>query len=446
MATGTNAIATREDANNKNPGVYTNDLKRCITFNSAGAAGLGVLNIDRYKSNPNRLVRYSDLIASTIIFQFVINVSSDSSLYDKGPITLNTTGVADNSLTVAYARNTESTEIEQQDSEFSDASILISPIDEVLQIAQDFEEQNYILGSDPSTTTPTDPSSLNPDPIVPDMPDLPVNPDAEAALITLTKGSNTSNLLGSTIYGPSTVLGNKTIKYTLYNKLYSTSDAGTYTLKYSGAKFLRNRDNVYPKGKINVSSSSSSQYQSITVNGPGIYTFNAYWKKSTVAGPITPPTPTTYTFKLRFLLHGINFSILRIMFDCDIYTSNGTLIGSYSTPPAGVIYNNSEIPIDSGETGGQTYYYMDLWTGNSIPYYVKVKGVSFSYSASGSTSGGSSVNVTWTGTNVASRNERYTGSNPSIPITPGDPNAAGNFYTLNPRANVYSMEYDVASM
>ena len=101
MATGTNAIATREDVNNKNPGVYTDDLKRCITFNSAGAAGLGVLNIDRYKSNPNRLVRYSDLIASTIIFQFVINVSSDSSLYDKGPITLNTNGVADNSSEAA---------------------------------------------------------------------------------------------------------------------------------------------------------------------------------------------------------------------------------------------------------------------------------------------------------------------------------------------------------
>ena len=443
MATGTNAIATREDANNKNPGVYTDDLKRCITFNSAGAAGLGVLNIDRYKSNPNRLVRYSDLIASTIIFQFVINVSSDASLYDKGPITLNTVGVADNSLIVAYARNTESTEIEQQDSEFSDASIPISPIDEVLQIAQDFEEQNYILGSDPSTTTPIDPSVEQPfDPITP-----PVDgSEDQVALIALTKGSNTSNLLGSTIYGPSTVLGNKTIKYTLYNKLYSTSDAGTYTLKYSGAKFLRNRDNVYPKGKITVSSSSSSQYQSITVNGPGMYTFNAYWKKSAVAGPIIPPTPTTYTFKLIFPLRGINFSILRIMFDCDIYTSNGTLIGSYSTPPAGVIYNHGEIPIDSVKTDNQTYYYMDLWAGNSIPYYVKVKSASFSYSASGAASGSSAVNVTWTGTNVTSRNERYTGSNPSIPITPGDPNVVGNYYALNPRTNIYSMEYDVASM
>ena len=438
MATGTNAIATREDANNKNPGVYTNDLKRCITFNSAGAAGLGVLNIDRYKSNPNRLVRYSDLIASTIIFQFVINVSSDASLYDKGPITLNTTGVADNSLTVAYARNTESTEIEQQDSEFSDASIPISPIDEVLQIAQDFEEQNYILGSDPSTTTPIEPSVEQPfDPITP-----PVDgSEDQVALITLTKGSNTSNLLGSTIYGPSTVLSNKTINYTLYNKIYSTSDAGTYTLKYSGAAFLKNRDGIYPKGKITVSSSSSSQYQSITVNGPGIYTFNAYWKKSAVAGPITPPTPTTYTFKLIFPLRGINFSILRITFDCDIYTSNGTLIGSYSTPPAGVIYNHGEIPIDSVKTDNQTYYYMDLWTGNSIPYYVKVKGVSFSYASASSGS-----NITWTKASVTARNERYTGSNPSIPITPGDPNAVGNYYALNPRTNVYSMEYDVASI
>ena len=438
MATGTNAIATREDVNNKNPGVYTDDLKRCITFNSAGAAGLGVLNIDRYKSNPNRLVRYSDLIASTIIFQFVINVSSDSSLYDKGPITLNTVGVADNSLTVAYARNTESTEIEQQDSEFSDASIPISPVDEVLQIAQDFEEQNYILGSDPSTTTPIDPSVEQPfDPITP-----PVDGSGDqVALITLTKGSNTSNLLGSTIYGPSTVLGNKTIKYTLYNKLYSTSDAGTYTLKYSGAAFLRNRDNHYPKGKITVSSSSSSQYQSITVNGPGIYTFNAYWKKSAVTGPITPPTPTTYTFKLRFLLsvlNGINISKLRITFDCDIYTSNGTLIDSYSTPPAGVIYNYSEIPIDSVKTNNQTYYYMDLWTGNSIPYYVRVKSASFSYTTS------SGTNVTWTKASVTAQNNRYTGSNPSIPIVPGDPNAVGNFYTLNPRTNVYSMEYNVA--
>ena len=89
---------------------------------------------------------------------------------------------------------------------------------------------------------------------------------------------------------------------------------------------------------------------------------------------------------------------------------------------------------------------MDLWAGNSIPYYVKVKSASFSYSASGAASGSSSVNVTWTGTNVTSRNERYTGSNPSIPITPGDPNVVGNYYALNPRTNIYSMEYDVASM
>ena len=191
MATGTNAIATREDANNKNPGVYTDDLKRCITFNSAGAAGLRVLNIDRYKSNPNRLVRYSDLIASTIIFQFVIDVSSDASLYDKGPITLKTMGVVDDRLIVAYARNTESSEIEQQDSESRESSVLIPNVDEVLQLTQDFEEQNHILGRDHDVVKPIDPSKDSSfDPIKPP-PDTPI----QVALITLDKGSNASDVL-----------------------------------------------------------------------------------------------------------------------------------------------------------------------------------------------------------------------------------------------------------
>lgn len=437
MATGTNAIATREDANNKNPGVYTDDLKRCITFNSAEAAGLGVLNIDRYKSNPNRLVRYSDLIASTIIIQFVIDISSDASLYDKGPITLKTIGVVGNDLIVAYARNTESTEIKKQDLESRETSIPISNVDEVLQITQDFEEQNHILGSNYAVVKPIDPSLDSSF-----IPIDPIDPGAQVASITLTKGANLSSLLSSTIYGPATVLGNKTIKYTLYNKGYSTSDAGRYTLMYAGAEFLRNRDGVYPKGKITASSSSSMQRQSITVNGPGIYTFNAYWNKSANVGPITPPTPTTYTFKLRFSLNS-NLDLpnpykLRIVLECDIYTSNGTLIESCSTPTAGVIYDSNEIPFDSGETGSQLYYYMDLWTGNSIPYYVKVKAVSFSYS----TSTGTNTNIIWTRTDVTPRNERYSGALIPRP-TPVGP-AVGNFYTLNPRANVYSMEYDVA--
>lgn len=437
MATGTNAIATREDANNKNPGVYTDDLKRCITFSSAGAAGLGVLNVDRYKNTPNRLVRYSDLIASTIIFQFVIDVSSDASLYDKGPITLKTMGESDDGLIVAYARNTELTEIEQQDSDSREISIPISNVDEVLQVTQDFEEQNQILGSDHTIVTPIDPSlDSGFDPFI-----LPDGPTIQIALITLTKGSNASSLLSSDIYGPATVLGNKTIKYTLYNKTYSTSDAGTYTLKYSGSEFLRNRDNVYPKGKITVSSSSPNQYQSITVNGPGIYTFNAYWNKRSIIGPVTPPTPNSYTFKLRFSLNS-NLDLpassykLRIVLECDIYTSNGTLIESCSTPTAGAIYDSNEIPIDFGETGSQSYYYMDLWTGNSIPYYVKVKSVSFSYATN------AGVNITWIRAVITARNERYSGALIPRPTPVGL--AVGNFYTLNPRANVYSMEYDVA--
>lgn len=39
MATGTNGIATRANANSLKPGSYTTDLSRCITYASAKSAG-----------------------------------------------------------------------------------------------------------------------------------------------------------------------------------------------------------------------------------------------------------------------------------------------------------------------------------------------------------------------------------------------------------------------
>jgi hypothetical protein len=39
MATGTNAIATRTNANSKKSGAYTSELNRCITHSSAFSAG-----------------------------------------------------------------------------------------------------------------------------------------------------------------------------------------------------------------------------------------------------------------------------------------------------------------------------------------------------------------------------------------------------------------------
>lgn len=63
MATGTNGIATRANANSIASGSYSSDLNRCITYESAIATGkLTVNNASKYTSNTKRLVLYSDLV------------------------------------------------------------------------------------------------------------------------------------------------------------------------------------------------------------------------------------------------------------------------------------------------------------------------------------------------------------------------------------------------
>lgn len=60
MATGTNGISTRANANSKKSGSYSSDLNRCITAASARSVGFTLLNSDRYNGTDNarRLVRY----------------------------------------------------------------------------------------------------------------------------------------------------------------------------------------------------------------------------------------------------------------------------------------------------------------------------------------------------------------------------------------------------
>lgn len=69
MATGTNGIATRANANSKKSGSYSSDLNRCITAASARSVGFTLLNSDRYNGvdNAKRLVRYSDLQTITYV-------------------------------------------------------------------------------------------------------------------------------------------------------------------------------------------------------------------------------------------------------------------------------------------------------------------------------------------------------------------------------------------
>lgn len=270
MATGTNAIATRTNANSVVSGSYTSDLQRCITYASAISAGLGVINLGgRYTNNTNRLVRYTDLYPSLtliITFMFIIDISTDASLYDYGPITLNKSGIPP-ITPLSYAREVEATEVEQDTNgiplEYSntntsveepeETSMTLSTIDEVLQVAQEFEEQEQILG-----LTLVDFG------------------------ITLTKGDSCTNLLDSATYGPVTI-SNKKVTFIIHQTAYSSSLNDTYTLRYPGTAmmYLKNNAGSYPKGALYQGTTSANQYQTISVTGAGTKTFTARWIKYT---------------------------------------------------------------------------------------------------------------------------------------------------------------------
>ena len=95
MATGTNGIATQLDANTlyKNAtgaanGPYTDStqMNRCITYSSAISAGFIVNNADRYTSNTNRLVRYSDLAPGINTFRLRFAIDSIGPTNDRNNI------------------------------------------------------------------------------------------------------------------------------------------------------------------------------------------------------------------------------------------------------------------------------------------------------------------------------------------------------------------------
>ena len=279
MATGTGGIATRGDANNKKTGAYTTDLKRCITKASAMSAGITLLAAATNYAD-NRLLPYS-LLGTTptrLIFKLTIDISSEAELYNKGPITLDRMGGG--LIPLAYARDVEAVEVEQDTSgipldypithneETAETNMTLSTVDEVLQVVQDFEEKDQILGA----------------------------PIRFLGLSLVKDDASTTNLIEDTsIYGPATV-SSKKVTYTLYSTNYSSSANGSYTLNYSTAG-LKNNLGLYPSGYIQRSSSSTNRYHTLTVNSAGTYTFNGYWKVTTVQ----PPDPSTATtWKLYF--------------------------------------------------------------------------------------------------------------------------------------------------
>jgi hypothetical protein len=414
----TNGIATRADANIKKPGAYTSDLKRCITKSSAVSVGLTVSG--SYANN--QLVPYSRIsYSSPLIIRLTIDLNNDSKLYNKGPITLCPAGsrvsefepLKTSAPKIEDIREVESSEITHDteslplsynddslsDKTQSDASMSLMSLDEVLQIADEYE--NGI----------TD------------------NIHGVSAVIlgmTLIKDGGL-NLLTDTSYGPSVVLNsNKTVTFTLINKpSSSSSDYGQYVLSHPGSSmsYLVNSSGLCPTGGLYVlNSTSSQQNQSITISGPGTYTFSAYWIPRTIT-PVDPSTGNTYTFRLRFALDGIAVYQVYVKLECVIISSNGTSLSTIKVP--GTAYRPYELPSDMAQVNERSYYYIDLWTGTTLPYYVKITTVNFMHNANNLGN--------WLVTSYEIQNSSYFGSYPSI--------SGMAYYTLNPRGNIYSVDY-----
>jgi hypothetical protein len=392
MATGTRGIATQSDANELyvatvgglaiGPYQNINEAKRCITKSSAVSAGFTVSGT--YANN--QLVKYSDLSCSApLIIRLTIDISSDSTLYNNGPITFTPAGARvefEPILPRAAApkiedvREVESSEIVDNDTEtlslsynedtlldkdYVDEPMSLMSIDEVLQVADEFEKETF--------------DNIHGAPI--------------AILgVTLTKDGGT-NLLTDTSYGPAFVMSKK-VTYTLLSKtVASSSDYGQYVLSHKGAamSYLVNSSGLCPAGGLYVlNSTSSAQNQSITISGPGTYTFNAYWIKKSGSVTPDPSTPTTtYKVRVRIQLVDIQVYSFRVgIGDWTIYGSAGIELGSGSFPATE--YRPTQLPADMDTSqvtpgSGSSWYYIEIWSGTTRPLYIDPGAISFSHRA-----------------------------------------------------------------
>ena len=471
MATGNSGIATRTDANNKKPGSYSSDLKRCITKASALSAGF-LLDVACHNYQDKRLVRTSYLIVpqNSLYIRLKIDIASDSRLYNRGPLTLNRSGgtsdpCADpcanlaSGLNIEDIREIESSEISQNDIEIlplsededtlldnvqteesSNEQMPLMNIDEVLQIADEYEKglsnnSYYAAGT-------------------------------ESSLMTLTKDGGT-NLLTSTSYGPAPVLSlNDSSKYVIFSliskSISTSSDYGSYTLSHPGSSmiYLKNIAGTTPSGGLYYgNTTSATQSKTISVTGPGIYTFDAKWIPNT-----TPTATGVYTrkFELRFrfetsnnpntggyievLPNQLGIHYLYVAFECNIYNGSNKLIKSCSLPAT--VYHINEIPLESVMIGSppvERYYstmgclYQDNNT--ACISYVHVKSVAVKYKA----------NVTdhWITPTLVNNSHKYdqtptlSADNWSASGVTGLPTTGTNYNTVSfdDHPNTYSMDY-----
>ena len=150
-------------------------------------------------------------------------------------------------------------------------------------------------------------------------------------------------------------------------------------------------------------------------------------------------TPGINTFRFRFAIDSIdedNVNNIGISFNCTLYTSTGESIGDSVIPERKFNLNSdlqiTDLPYDNSE--GTKYYYIDLWTGTSVPYYVYPWTEIFGYNVIDFGSG-DYYDCTW-----SIENDIYHGSSPSLPeyytYYTSQSQSNSNIYTINYRLSI----------
>lgn len=365
MATTGKGIATQANANDFYTTVMGNEAavpyqnaseaNRCITRESAEAAGFLVAYSITGQNKPKRLVMYSDLgifnAPTETTIKLKIDISDDPVLYNNGPIRL-------------YTGNSSGT------------------------------QRGLRLGKG----------------------------DGNEVI---------NNLLDSTVYGPVEVVTSGNIKTVTYTLLVTTppTEKTRYLLEYDSFVKLRNAHNLVSSGQLVRSAGGSGNSQGLGVTGAGTYIFSAYWQPLNVVVP--PPGPSkSWTFRLRFRIEDIVLYQIQIQFSCTIYDRDSNLIKSCSLPATA--YRLEDLPLDMvmSQVGssGESYYFIDLYTGNTYPRFVKVSYTSCFNQRS-------SANSYWNGFGMVTvQNDVY---------TQGGLSGGGgtDYITLNPHDEIYSIDY-----
>ena len=207
------------------------------------------------------------------------------------------------------------------------------------------------------------------------------------------------------------------------NGIATQLDANTLHINATGAANGPYTDSTQMNRCITYSSAISAGFK---VNNADRYTSNTnrLVRYSDLA-------PGINTFRFRFAIDSIDDDArnIGISFNCTLYTSTGEAIGDCVIPERifKLPINETDLPSDDNSPEGLTYYYIDLWTGTSVPYYVYPWTEIFGYNVVDFGSG-DYYDCIW-----SIENTPYDESSPSFPDY--------TYNTLQYNSNIYTINY-----